>query len=99
MENLVIDDTSNIDLYLIQIAKDGKESELQCRHVRAAANTFGFSCSNTPPSEMLLINETTGHYTRTSIGGWTFHSSIENIGGDSIFVEYGVCTPISTNNN
>jgi hypothetical protein len=40
---------------------------------------------------MLLINQKTLRFTRTSVGGWTFAGANESQSGDSIFVEYGTC--------
>ena len=83
-----------VDLYLIMRNADDMESELQCRQVRGADDSLGFSCVNTPPSEMLLINRNTLRYTRTAVGGWTFSGPTEAASGDSIFVEYGSCAPV-----
>jgi len=82
------------DLYLVMRAQDSTESELQCRQVRGADNALGYSCVNTPPSEMVLINGETLRFTRTAVGGWTFSGARESLSGDSIFVEYGSCTPL-----
>jgi hypothetical protein len=68
-------------------------TELECRQVRGADGSLGFSCVNLPPSEMLLINAQTFRFTRTSVGGWTFAGAAGNLNGDSIFVEYGSCRP------
>ena len=68
-------------------------TELECRHVRGANESYGFSCVNLPPSEMLLINAQTLRYTRTAVGGWTFAGAAAEHNGDSIFVEYGQCQP------
>ena len=80
------------ETYLI-FANDEKTVELTCRQVRGVSDQIGLSCSNNPPSEMLLINARSLRFTRTSIGGWTFTGADENTAGDSIFVEYGVCEP------
>ncbi len=82
------------DLYLVMRATDDTESELQCRQVRGANDALGYSCVNTPPSEMLLINSETLRFTRTAVGGWTFAGAHESVAGDSIFVEYGTCVPV-----
>jgi hypothetical protein len=82
------------DLYLIMRAHDDTESELQCRQVRGVDNALGYSCVNTPPSEMLLINSETFRFTRTAVGGWTFSGATDTGSGDSIFVEYGTCVPV-----
>ena len=79
------------DLYLIMRDQDDVESELQCRQVRGVDDALGYSCLNTPPSEMLLINTETLRFTRTAVGGWTFSGATKSASGDSIFVEYGTC--------
>ncbi len=69
--------------------------DLRCNIVRGADNARGVSCSNTPPSELLLLNAETLRFTRTSIGGWTFTGAdgAAATSGNSIYVEYGLCTP------
>ncbi len=65
--------------------------ELQCAKVRGTGDVAGLSCSNSPPSDLLLLNLDNLRYTRTSIGGWTFAGANESSSGDSIYVEYGRC--------
>ncbi|MEM8767795.1 MAG: hypothetical protein AAGE43_10150, partial [Pseudomonadota bacterium] len=60
-----------------------------------ADQSYGYSCVNVPPSEMILINAQTLRYTRTAVGGWTFAGATEALNGDSIFVEYGQCRETS----
>ena len=79
------------DLYLVMRVDGELETELACRQVRGADGAMGYSCVNTPPSEMLLINRETLRFTRTAVGGWTFAGATESLSGDSIFVEYGAC--------
>jgi len=71
-------------------------TELECRRVRGADGSPGYSCVNLPPSEMLLINAQTFRFTLTAVGGWTFAGAAGNLGGDSIFVEYGLCQPLAS---
>lgn len=78
------------DVYLI-LENDGELSELSCVKLRGYDDSRGLSCSNSPPSEFLLLNTDTLRFTHTSIGGWTFAAANENTAGDSIYVEYGVC--------
>jgi hypothetical protein len=66
-------------------------TELECRQVRGADGTTGYSCVNLPPSEMLLINARTLRFTRAAVGAWTFAEPAAAAAGDSIFVEYGQC--------
>lgn len=49
--------------------------ELRCRQVQGAPGELGFSCVNTPPSELILINAKSLRFTRSSIGGWVFGSA------------------------
>ncbi len=81
------------DLYLVMRVGEELETELACRRVRGADGAMGYSCVNTPPSEMLLINRETLRFTRTAVGGWTFAGASESLSGDSIFIEYGACVP------
>lgn len=107
-ENLVFmlnlaQEEARVDVYLTMIrelpaegeAAPGLEvTELECRQVRGAGNSRGYSCVNVPPSEMLLLNGESLRFTRTAVGGWTFSGAAEAHGGDSVFVEYGQCEPM-----
>ncbi len=95
-------DERNADLYLTLTRElpgaDGgtaeETTELECRRVRGANGSDGFSCVNLPPSEMLLLNAQSLRFTRTAVGGWTFAGATGTHEGDSIFVEYGQCEVI-----
>jgi len=100
------------DLFLTMRPRNENPVELRCRQIQGRGGEFGYSCTNTPPSELLLINPENLRFTRTSIGGWTFADSpdrksalddspsgnsstdelSENLGDDSLFVEYGTCS-------
>ena len=91
---------AKVDLYLTmtrtlpataEMPETVETSELECRQVRGADQSYGYSCVNVPPSEMILINAESLRYTRTAVGGWTFAGATEALNGDSIFVEYGQC--------
>ena len=87
-------DQPGVDLFVsLTSGEDPVTTELECRQVRGVDGSPGYSCVNIPPSEMLLINRDTLRFTRTAVGGWTFAGATENLGGDSVFVEYGTCTP------
>ncbi|MFU8813943.1 MAG: hypothetical protein ACNA7W_01270 [Pseudomonadales bacterium] len=97
-ENVVfmlnLPEESGVDLYVTLTAgEDPVTTELECRQVRGVDGSAGYSCVNIPPSEMLLINRETLRFTRTAVGGWTFAGATDTHAGDSIFVEYGTCTP------
>jgi hypothetical protein len=86
-------DQPGVDLFVTLTAgEDPVTTELECRQVRGADGSQGYSCVNIPPSEMLLINRETLRFTRTAVGGWTFAGATERHSGDSVFVEYGTCT-------
>ncbi len=94
------------DLYLTMFPRNDTPVELSCRQVQGQNRQLGYSCTNTPPSEILLISPSTLRFTRASIGGWTFSTPAESgatlsqseppeesIGSDeSLFVEYGTCS-------
>ena len=86
-----LNEAADADFY-ITLFDEGEETELKCARIRGVGGATGLSCSNTPPSELLLINTESFRFTRTSIGGWTFASADENSAGDSIYVEYGSCS-------
>lgn len=86
------DPDAGVDLFLT-LRDEDERAELECRRVRGAGAAEGLSCSNLPPSELLLLNTANLRFTRTSIGGWTFAAATENMAGDSIYVEYGSCAP------
>jgi hypothetical protein len=89
----------NVDLYLTMETKipDPKRgerletTELECRRVRGSNDSYGYSCVNLPPSEMLLINAQSLRFTHTAVGGWAFADAAGAHNADSIFVEYGQC--------
>ena len=91
----------NVDVYLTMTrtltedpeAPRQETTELECREVRGADGSAGYSCVNLPPSEMILINRETFRFTRAATGGWTFTGAAGELSGDSIFVEYGQCHP------
>lgn len=68
------------DLFLTMLPSPSSQGnvspvELRCRQVQGQSKELGYSCSNTPPSELLLINPANLRFTRASIGGWTFSDS------------------------
>lgn len=90
---------TDVDLFLTLTANTpgGEQTaELECRNVRGHDGSPGYSCVNIPPAELLLINRETLRFTRTAVGGWTFSGAPGESAGDSIYVEYGTCTPATT---
>ena len=85
-------DAEHVDLY-VTLRDDAAdlESEFECNRVRGANKAKGFSCRNTPPSEILMIDPDTLRFTRSAVGGWTFFSATDTVNGASLFVEFGSC--------
>ncbi|MCP5181112.1 MAG: hypothetical protein H6993_12015 [Pseudomonadales bacterium] len=79
--------------YLTMIM-EGVVTELTCRRVRDVAGESGLSCENSPPSELLVLNDTSLRFTRASVGGWTFRGAQTSTDGSSIYVEFGGCEPV-----
>ena len=71
---------------------DGQE--LTCVPVKGLDSQRGFSCQNTPPTEVLTIVPDTKRFTRSSAGGWTFYSAGDTSEGASLFIENGICAPL-----
>ena len=90
MRHLAAD--SPFDAFLTLITDEGELVELNCSRLKGLRNASGISCSNTPPSDLLLLNLDNLRFTRTAIGGWTFTGADESTAGESIYVEYGQCT-------
>ena len=63
------------DLFLTLLPSNDTPVELRCRQVQGNNQSLGYSCTNTPPAELLLINPATLRFTRASIGGWTFSNT------------------------
>ena len=96
MEHLLGQDAVPVALYVTLSVEDGGETEFECRPVRGGGGSEGFSCVNNPPSEMLLVNPVRGRFTRAAAGGWTFYGAREEQEGASLFVEYGRCVPMAS---
>ena len=79
--------------FFVSMKMDNSEeiSEFTCEEVRGRGGQAGFSCLNTPPSEILMINPATLRFTRSAIGSWTFFTPSDHETGASLFVEYGQC--------
>ena len=71
--------------------QSGDVSEFQCDTVRGTGDTFGYSCRNSPPSDILMLNPEKMRFPRGAVGGWTFYSTGEDHNGTSLFVEYWLC--------
>ncbi|GIS70012.1 MAG: hypothetical protein CM1200mP9_08330 [Gammaproteobacteria bacterium] len=67
--------------------QSGDVSEFQCDTVRGTGDTYGYSCRNSPPSDILMLNPEKMRFTRGAVGGWTFYSTGEDHNGTSLFVE------------
>ena len=79
-------------LYLtLEPEEEAEFFELTCRPVMGANREPGFSCTNTPPSDLLLINPKSMRFSRSAIGSWTFQSQGDLDRGSSLFVQMGQC--------
>ncbi|MFP6823460.1 MAG: hypothetical protein VB915_06565 [Pseudomonadales bacterium] len=95
-------DQENVALYVTMTdQQSGDVSEFQCDTVRGTGDTFGYSCRNSPPSDILMLNPESMRFTRGAVGGWTFYSAGDGHNGTSLFVEYGLCQQVEdvTTNN
>ena len=82
----------------MKLSDSEEVSEFTCEGVRGRGGQAGFSCRNTPPSEILMINPDTLRFTRSAIGSWTFFTPSDHETGASLFVEYGQCEKIVNSN-
>lgn len=79
-------------LYLtLEMTEEPDFFELTCREVVGASREPGYSCINTPPSDILLINPKSMRFSRSAIGSWTFQSQRDIESGSSLFVQMGQC--------
>ena len=82
---------SPFDVFLTLTTDEDELVELSCSRLRGLHEASGISCSNSPPSDLLLLNLDNLRFTRTAIGGWTFTGADQSTAGESIYVEYGQC--------
>lgn len=82
----------DVDLYLT--LRDGQTKvtfEYSCRKIRGWNQRQGYSCANSPPTEILAIDPKTLRFSRASVGAWTFYTANDLSDSAVLFVEKGVC--------
>ena len=88
----LLGDVDESILYLtLEVPDESEFFELTCRPVIGASREPGFSCVNTPPADMLLLNPKSMRFSRAAIGSWTFQSQSDLERGSSLFVQLGQC--------
>ncbi len=92
-----------VDLF-VTLTQGDETVELRCKEVRGRGSEYGYSCTDSPPAQMLLINQKNWRYTRSGIGGWVcFGAASEELanGGEatSLYVELGQCRKESIKKN
>ena len=88
----LLDDADDVNLFLtMQMEETNELFEFSCKNVLGANREPGFSCVNTPPSDILMLNPKSLRFSRAAIGSWTFQSETSLLAGSSLFVEMGQC--------
>lgn len=87
----------NVDLYLtLQDVKTDVTFEYSCSNIKGRGERRGYSCVNSPPTEMLAIDPTSMRFSRASVGGWTFYTAEDLNDSAVLFVEKGTCVQASS---
>ena len=87
----------DVDLYLtLQDVKTEVLFEYSCQEIRGWGQRQGYSCVNSPPTEMLAVDPTTLRFSRASVGAWTFYTAEDLNDSAVLFIEKGSCMHISS---
>ena len=85
-------DDEGVDLYLsLSTATSTDVHEYTCTKVIGFGKRTGFSCTNTPPTEILTLDTTSLRFARASVGAWTLYSASDSGKSATLFVEKGTC--------
>ena len=88
----LLDDADDVNLFVtMQMEETNELFEFSCKTVLGANREPGYSCVNTPPSDILMLNPKSLRFSRAAIGSWTFQSETNLRTGSSLFVEMGQC--------
>ena len=88
----LLDDAGDVNLFMtMQMEETSELFEFSCKSVLGANREPGYSCVNTPPSDILMLNPKSLRFSRAAIGSWTFQSETNLRTGSSLFVEMGQC--------
>ncbi len=90
----------DVDLYLtLQDVKTEVSFEFSCQEIRGWGQRHGYSCVNSPPTEMLAVDPTTLRFSRASVGAWTFYTAEDLNDSAVLFIEKGSCVRNSSTQN
>ncbi len=93
----LLDDADDVNLFItMQMEETNELFEFSCNTVLGANREPGYSCVNTPPSDILMLNPKSLRFSRAAIGSWTFQSETNLRTGSSLFVEMGQCYSLET---
>ena len=93
-------DNADSQLFIsMQMEESAEIFEFSCKEVLGANRELGFSCLNTPPSDILMLNPKSMRFSRAAIGSWTFQSDAALKDGSSLFVEMGQCYSLETDSD
>ena len=82
----------SVDLYLtLQDEQTKVNFEYSCSKVNGRGKRLGYSCVNSPPTEMLAFDPVSLRFSRASVGGWTFYTAEDLNDSAVLFVEKGTC--------
>ena len=96
----LLDDDDDVNLFLtMQMAETNELFEFSCKTVLGANREPGYSCVNTPPSDILMLNPKSLRFSRAAIGSWTFQSESNLLTGSSLFVEMGQCYSLDSDSD
>lgn len=85
-------DSDDVSLFItMKMAETNELFEFSCQTVLGANREPGYSCVNTPPSDILMLNPKSLRFSRAAMGSWTFQSETNLRTGSSLFVEMGQC--------
>ena len=88
----LLNDADDVSLFItMQMEETDELFEFSCKTVLGANREPGYSCVNTPPSDILMLNPKSLRFSRAAIGSWTFQSETNLRTGSSLFVEMGQC--------
>lgn len=87
----------DVDLYLtLHDVKTDVAIEFSCKSVEGRGQRSGYSCVNSPPTEMLAMDPKTLRFSRASVSGWTFYTAEDLKDSAVLFVEKGTCEQASS---
>ena len=90
----------DVDLYLtLQDLQTDVTFEYSCMKIKGWGERTGYSCVNSPPTEMLAIDPAILRFSRASVGAWTFYTAEDLSDSAVLFVEKGTCVHTTSEHN